>query len=236
MIVDSMTHREVYDELDRDRDNVARWLEHRQHELRRRALKTQKFPVMWWLDYTSHRKNRYLICVKCTRRNYDRFHALTIIALRKEERGYSVYLNHVSDFSIVRKTVLLQHVFDRYADPKRGNVQKTGLDLVRHFIEHHADGISLEDHRLAGRSVRYNGRDHKFLAIDCGVLLGDIEDGVFVARTFITYEMATGRQQEAFSYAKNRLLNMEDMIVYVRDNSRYNQSKLIDLATNYENS
>ena len=232
MIVDSMTHREAYAELDKDRDNVARWFDHRQQELRRRALKVQKFPVTWWLDYTSPRKNRYMICVKCTRRNYDRFHALTIVALRREERGYSVYLNHISDFSNIRKTVFLQHVFDRYADPERGNVQKTGLELIRHFIERQEDGITMEDHRLAGRSVRYNGRDHKFLAIDCGVLLGDIEDGIFIARTFITYEMATGKQHEAFSYAKNKLLNTEDMIVYVRDNSLYNQNKLIEFSNN----
>jgi hypothetical protein len=227
-----MTHREAYDELDKDRDNVARWFDHRQQELRRRAMKTRKFPVTWWLDYTSPRKNRYMICVKCTRRNYDRFHALTIVALRREERGYSVYLNHIGEFSNIRKTVFLQHVFDRYADPERGNVQKTGLDLIRHFIERQEDGITIEDHRLAGRSVRYNGRDHKFLAIDCGVLLGDIEDGVFIARTFITYEMATGKQHEAFSYAKNRLLNTEDMIVYVRNNSLYNQNKLIEFSNN----
>ena len=53
-----MTHAEVYAELDKDRDNVARWFDHRQQELRRLALKTRKFPVTWWLVYTSPRKNR----------------------------------------------------------------------------------------------------------------------------------------------------------------------------------
>ena len=61
MIVPSMTHEEVYAELDKDRDNLARWFSHQAEIYRRRALKTVKFPVTWWLDYTSPRKNRYLI-------------------------------------------------------------------------------------------------------------------------------------------------------------------------------
>ena len=52
MIVPSMTHAEVYAELDKDRDNVARWFDHQADTYRRKALKTQKFPVTWWLDYT----------------------------------------------------------------------------------------------------------------------------------------------------------------------------------------
>ena len=219
MIVDSMTHTEVYAELDKDRDNVARWFDHQADKYRRLALKTQKFPVTWWLEYTSPRKNRYLISVTCTRRNYDRFHGLTILALKREERGYSVYLSYIGKHSLIRKTVFLQHVFDRYADPERGNVQKTGIDLIKHFVDHQSSGQIIDNPKLAGRSVRYNGRDHRFVAVNDGVLLGDVENGIFIARTFITYEMATGRQHEEFSYAKNKVNDLEDEIVLVRDSS-----------------
>ena len=219
MIVDSMTHTEVYAELDKDRDNVARWFDHQADKYRRLALKTQKFPVTWWLEYTSPRKNRYLISVTCTRRNYDRFHGLTILALKREERGYSVYLSYIGKHSLIRKTVFLQHVFDRYADPERGNVQKTGIDLIKHFVDHQSSGQIIDNPKLAGRSVRYNGRDHQFVAVNDGVLLGDVENGIFIARTFITYEMATGRQHEEFAYAKNKVNDLEDEIVLVRDSS-----------------
>ena len=229
MIVDSMTHEEVYAELDKDRDNVARWFDHRADEFRRRALKMTKFPVTWWLDYTSPRKNRYLISVTCTRRNYDRFHGLTILALRREERGYSVYLSYIGKHSLIRKTVFVPHVFDRYADPERGNVQKTGIDLIKHFVDNQSNGYVLKDQRLAGRSVRYNGRDHRFIAVNDGVILGDVENGIFIARTFITYEMATGRQHEEFSYAKNKVNGLEDEIVLVRDSNV--QKKFENLIT-----
>ena len=229
MIVDSMTHEEVYAELDKDRENVARWFDHQADKYRRRALKTQKFPVTWWIEYTSPRKNRYLISVTCTRRNYDRFHGLTILALKREERGYSVYLSYIGKHSLIRKTVFTQHVFDRYADPERGNVQKTGIDIIKHFVDHQSNGYVLKDQRLAGRSVRYNGRDHQFIAVNDGVILGDVENGIFIARTFITYEMATGRQHEEFSYAKNKVNDLEDEIVLVRDNSI--QKKFENLIT-----
>ena len=229
MIVDSMTHEEVYAELDKDRENVARWFDHRADEFRRRALKMTKFPVTWWLEYISPRKNRYLISVTCTRRNYDRFHGLTILALRREERGYSVYLSYIGKHSLIRKTVFVPHVFDRYADPERGNVQKTGIDLIKHFVDNQSNGYVLKDQRLAGRSVRYNGRDHRFIAVNDGVILGDVENGIFIARTFITYEMATGRQHEEFSYAKNKVNGLEDEIVFIRDSTAKKYSNLITI-------
>ena len=212
MIVHTMTHTEVYAELDKDRENVARWYDHQSEIYRRRALKTQKFPVTWWLDYTSPRKNRYLIGITCTRRKFDKYHAITTIALRREQRGYSVYLIKISSYSPIKKTVFVQHAFDRYAE--RANIEKTGLDLVRHFLEHQYGGRVITDQRLAGRSVRYNGRNHKFIAMQEGVMLGDMEDGIFIVRTFITYDMATGLQRDEFIRAQGKLFDIEGEIEY----------------------
>ena len=207
-----MTHEEVYAELDKDRENVARWYDHRADEFRRRALKIAKFPVIWWLEYTSPRKNRYIINVTCTRRKFDKYHAITTIALRREQRGYSVYLTPINSYSPIKKTVFVQHAFDRYAE--RANIEKTGLDLIRHFLEHQYGGHVITDQRLAGRSVRYNGRNHKFIAMQEGVMLGDMEDGIFIVRTFITYDMATGLQRDEFSKAQGKLFDIEGEIEY----------------------
>ena len=207
-----MNHTEVYAELDKDRENVARWYDHQSDTYRRKALKTQKFPVTWWLDYTSPRKNRYLIGVTCTRRKFDKYHAITTIALRREQRGYSVYLTKITSYSPIKKTVFVQHAFDRYAE--RANIKKTGLDLIHHFLEHQYGGHVITDQRLAGRSVRYNGRNHKFIAMQEGVMLGDMEDGIFIVRTFITYDMATGLQHDEFAKAQDKLFDIEGEIEY----------------------
>ena len=214
MIVPSMTHAEVFRELAQDRDNVSRWYRHRSREYRRKALKTRALPITWTEDYLSPRKNRYIICTRCTRRDYIRYHALTVVALRKEEKGYSVYLTHIGTNTLIKPTVLLPHVFLRYAE--RAGVKKTGTELIAHFVSKVSGGIILDDEHLAGRSVRYNGRDHMFIAISDGVLLGDKEHGIFTARTFITYDMATGMQREQFDEAKCKIFSLEDEIRYVR--------------------
>ena len=60
MIVDSMTHTEVYAELAKEREAVTRWWRHQLADQRRRALKCRQFPYHIWKEYTSTRKNRYL--------------------------------------------------------------------------------------------------------------------------------------------------------------------------------
>lgn len=229
MIVDSMTHDEVFKELDKDRDNVTRWFIHRADEYRRRALKVTKFPVTWWLDYTSPRKNRYIISVRCIRRDYRRFHGLTVVALRRDGRGFSVYLSYIGTHVFIRKMIFVQHVFDRYAE--RISINAEGLDIVRHFVDNQTNGTIINDHQLAGRSVRYNGRDHQFVAVKDGVLLGDVENGIFIARTFITYEMATGKQREAFCDAKNDVNELEKEIVLVRNSTISKRNHLINIKS-----
>ena len=213
MIVETMTHAEAFRELDADRDNVNRWLDHRADELRRKALKATKFPVTWWLDYTSPRKNRYMIGVTCTRRKFSRYHAISPLVLRREQRGFSVYMTPLERQSLVRRTVFLPHFFDRYAE--RMGVKKQGVDLIRYFFDRQTGGTILTDQRLAGRGVRYNGRDHKFVPVQDGVTLGDMQDGIFVFRTFITYDMATGVQRDVFNGAQKELFDIEDEIAYV---------------------
>jgi hypothetical protein len=213
MIVDSMTHAEAYKELYVDRENVERWFDHQSDKYRRMALKTTKFPATWWLEYTSVRKNRYLICVICSRRNYDKNHCLSIVALRREAKGYTAYVGHIGKYELVSKTVFLWHVFERYSE--RAGVDKQGIELIKHFFESHSGGTILKNHKLAGKSVRYKDREHKFLAMNDGVVLGNIENGIFIARTFITYDMATGKQRDVFNNAKSKTLSVDEEIRYV---------------------
>ena len=49
--------------------------------------------------------------------------------------------------------------------------------------------------------------------------LGDgslAEDGIYVVRTFITYEMATGRQQEEFNDRRSRILTTQETEQLIR--------------------
>lgn len=213
MIVDSMTHAEAYRELDADRENLERWWDHRYDEYRRRALKTTKFPVSWKTEYISPRKNQYTLIVTCTRRRFEGYYGCVLLALRKENHGYTVYLTKINQGTIMGKTVFLPHFFDRYAE--RAGVDKSGVDLIRHFFANQSGGYILSSQQLASRSVRYNGRDHRFMATHDGVLLGDLDDDIFIVRTFITYSMTAGLQAAEFGFARGQLHGKEEEIRHV---------------------
>ena len=54
------------------------------------------------------------------------------------------------------------------------------------------------------------------MCIKEGVLLGQAEDGIYIVRTFITYEMATGRQQEEFNDRRSRILTTQETEQLIR--------------------
>ena len=60
MLTQTMTHAEVYAELDRDRETATVWWRHHLDTLRRPVLKARRLPVIHWADYTSPRRIRYL--------------------------------------------------------------------------------------------------------------------------------------------------------------------------------
>lgn len=204
MIVDSMTHAEVYQELERDRETLTSWWHYRRLELQRRALKFQRFPLNVWYDYTSPRKVRYLIYTRIFDKRMR--HILTgIVALRRMSDGWTLYTTWLGYQQLIAPMVIIPHVLKRYAE--RANVQKTGIDLIKHYFAHNSIGKDSRDHRVMARSVRWNGEEHRASCTDEGVLLGQQQDGIFIARTFITYDMCCGRQQVEFESKREQILS-----------------------------
>lgn len=210
MIVSSMTPQEVYREIERDKPRMAYWREATFKSIAKRARQMMKFPQTIWYDHESPRHNRYLFMSIIFDRNFDRNSISMGVALQKMERGWAVFYFGWPWQAQFNKIALLPHVFDRYADPERGNVQKTGIELIKHFIRHNTDGMPVKGERLSGRSVRYKGRDNLCLSMHDGVLLGEEVDDIFVAHTFITYDMATGLQSEAFEHKRSKLHSQQE--------------------------
>lgn len=212
MIVDSMTHTEVYRELEKDIDEVGKWWRGKRKMLVNIAKWTTKLPRTAWYEYESTRKNRYLVLSIITGHNYDDNSLTGVIALRKMERGYAVYISRFPWHRVVSPHVLLPHMFDQYANPERGNVKKTGIDLIKHFMERNNYGEISKGDKFSGRSVRYKGRDNLCKSVTDGVLLGEIVNGIFIVHTFITYEMATGLQREEFEKNRGMIISNEELI------------------------
>ena len=204
-----MTHSEAYKELEKDFDILVRKFTYWRHELRRSMLKSKTFPRTVWLDYTTPRHNRFLVELKVFDRRMRRAITRTS-AIRNTSGGMEVFNFWLSKETHVDKMVFTPHALSRYAE--RAKVGKTGIELFKHFSSHNVDGLDEDDEKLMGQSVRYNGEDLHACCMSEGVMLGKIEDGVFVLRTFITYDMCTGRQKKSFEQKKLKVRSDEEVV------------------------
>jgi hypothetical protein len=62
-----------------------------------------------------------------------------------------------------------------------------------------------------GRSVRWNGEDHLSCCVPDGVLLGQMCGSLFIVRTFITYDMCSGLQQQEFDTQRAKIMTDREM-------------------------
>lgn len=207
-----MTPEEVYREIDRDMPEVSRWWMVQRESLKRIAKWTVRLPFTKWFDHESSRHNRYLVMSMILGRKYDDASLTSVVALQKMERGYAVFVTRWPWQRVANRIVLLPHVFDRYADPKRGNVRKTGIELIKHLISRIGHGEHTMEDRFSGRSVRYKDRDNICLSVQDGVLLGEMQEDIFVAHTFITYDMAGGLQKEEFEKNREKVLDNRQVL------------------------
>jgi hypothetical protein len=207
-----MTHAEVYREIEKDINELARWWDGQRKVLTNIAKWTTKLPRKAWYEYTSTRKNRYIVLSIITGRKYNDDSITGLFALRKMDKGYAVYVSRFPWQYHAAPHVILPHVFDQYHNPERGNVQKTGIELIKHFMERNSYGELSRGDKFSGRSVRYKGRDNLCKSVADGVLLGEIVDDMFIVHTFITYEMATGLQREEFEKKRGLILSNEEIV------------------------
>jgi hypothetical protein len=221
-----MNHTEVYKELEKDMDEVGRWWLGKRKMLTNIAKWSTKLPRKTWYDYTSTRKNRYIILCTIMGRKYNEDSLTGLFALRKMDRGYAVYVARFPWQKRAAPHAILPHVFDQYANPERGNVQKTGIDLIKHFMDRNSYGEISHGDKFSGRSVRYKGRDNLCKSVADGVLLGEIVDNIFVVHTFITYDMATGLQREEFEKNKNLILSKEEIVDKFRRESKEEEQRM----------
>ena len=208
-----MTHAEVYQELEREREAVTVWWRHQLDDNRRRALKCRQFPFHIWKDYTSTRKNRYLIFSRI----FDkRMRAILtgIGVVRRTSEGMTIYTSWLSDQRLIAPMVITPHAWKRYAE--RANVQKSGTELVKHYFMKNPHGMDSDNQKVVGRSVRYNGEDHLSYCVPDGVMLGQLSDGLFIARTFITYDMCSGLQQQEFEDKRSQIITDRELYDHAR--------------------
>ena len=203
-----MTHEEVYQELEREREAVTTWWRHQLNDQRRQAMKCQRFPMHIWKDYTSPRRNRYVFFSRVFDKRMKTI--LTgVAAIRRTSDGLTVYTTWLDDQKIISPMVLLPHMWKRYSE--RAKVGKHGIELIKHYFLNNPHGKDSDNQRVVGRSVRWNGEDHVSCCVPDGVLLGQQSGLLYIARTFITYDMCSGRQQKEFEDKRTKIMTDREM-------------------------
>lgn len=203
-----MTHEEVYRELAKEREAVTVWWRHQLDDQRRRALKCTRFPMQIWREYTSARKNRYIFFSRVFDKRIKTI--LTGVAvIRHTSNGLTVYTTWLSDQRLISPMVLTPHMWKRYSE--RAKVGKHGIDLIKHYFLNNPHGKDSDNQKIVGRSVRWNGEDHLSCCVPDGVLLGQQHGELYIVRTFITYDMTTGLQQQEFETQRTKILTDREM-------------------------
>ena len=82
---------------------------------------------------------------------------------------------------------------------------------IKHYFSNNPYGKDSDNQRVVGRSVRWNGEDHLSSCINDGVLLGQEFDKYYLVRTFITYDMCSGLQQQEFNTQRAKILTDREM-------------------------
>ena len=203
-----MTHEEVYAELAKEREAVTRWWRHQLNDQRRRALKCTRFPMRIWREYSSTRKNRYMFFSRV----FDKHMKIIltgVAVIRHTCDGLTVYTTWLSDQKLIAPMVLTPHMWKRYAE--RAKVDKHGIELIKHYFSNNPNGKDSDNQKVVGRSVCWNGEDHLSCCVPDGVLLGQEFDKYYLVRTFITYDMCSGAQQQEFDTQRAKIMTDEDM-------------------------
>lgn len=208
MIVDSMTHEEVYVELERDRESISRWWWHQQQGRRRMVLKSKVFPLRIWQEHISARKNKYFFFTQIFEKRMREI-ITGVITLRRFPDGQCAYTNWLTGHKLISPMVILPHAFKRYSE--RCHVEKTGIDLIKHYFTHNSHGKDSTNQKAVGRSVRYAGMTHLSCCVPEGVLLGQLEGELFIVHTFITYDMCTGQQKVEFDGCRRLVLDDREL-------------------------
>lgn len=214
MIVESMTYDEVYREIERDIPSIKRWYAHKLNTMLAILRSRTRFvPLSFIFEYVSPGWTRYLTVTTALDKRVKNA-VCAIAALRPTQYGTEVFLACTPGHEHSR-TVITPHCWQRYAE--RMGFDMTGTRLIAHFMMHNTNGGRSDDIRAVAHSVRYNGEEHRAIIFPDGVLLGALQDGVYVMRTFVTYEMLGAVQRDIIEDKRANIYSLYDMTCLINE-------------------
>lgn len=204
MLLLNMTHKEVYKEVYTDLPNVQRYEEHLWNSFRRMSLKMKDFPKYKYTEYTSPRKNNWLITTKFFGKN-DFTSTFGVLQVQNGLVLHQAFVNQAEQkFSTI--CTFIPHFFERYA--QYNNLELKGKALIKQMLK---DDCSFNIDRtqyISGRKERHRD-DNVHACMKNVVGLGyEVGKRHYLMKTCITYDMSMGKQKEIFESKRNDVLRV----------------------------
>lgn len=196
MIVYTMSEAELKREVLLDMCNAFRWEDRNSNKFRRLVLKATRFPVYFAYQYTSPRKNKWIISLEARskKETKDDCRISYVVTYESPHGTYAVLVSWVNNEP--QLIMYPPHFFSRFRDRAGVNEISTVRLMVRFFRHNGSYVYDKQTKQIAEDKycVEVYGSTLE------GVCLGIFStEGNILFRTFVTYEMLKGEQVERFT-------------------------------------
>lgn len=194
MLVYGMTEKEMANEVISDMVNAFRFEDVNQNKFRREVLKASRFPIYRHFEYTSPRKNKWLVFYEArTKKEFGDNCRITFVVTHNTPHG--VYATLVSWVEGKPQLIMYPpHFFSRFRE--RMQLNATGIELMKLFFRHNASYVYEVKQVQVTQDTYIN---EIYGSCKEGVALGvlTVENNILF-KTFITYDMLKGEQVNKF--------------------------------------
>lgn len=201
MIIPTMTYAEIISEIKQDLPYIFDLSDKKDQKIKRLVQKSVLFPLRIHSFVNSQNHNRWLLTWEAhTRKNYGDNILFTMACIFNNANGRLVVMPYFQDGHSLSFIIFLPHFFQRFAE--RMNLSLTGEDLIKRYLQYNIN-FSIKT------KEEFISENKKVIEVQCtsaeGIALGyQLADSSFFFKTFITYEMAKGKQIEEFSKSEEK--------------------------------
>lgn len=190
MITFYMTPEEARDEVLKDYEEVFKFTDTKDAKFRKRVCKASVFPVRAYSDFVTKRKNKWIVFFEArSKKNTGPNAMLHFVCYINMHDGYYAYMPMFWNERLKYMLIFAPHFFQRYAE--RAKVDKTGIDLIRHYFT--LNPSCCVDSEIKDGIVSMQG------VTDEGVCLGSLmHNDIVLLKTFIAWDNTFKEQKLRF--------------------------------------
>ena len=201
MVTFGMTYDEIIREIKNDIPYILDASDKKDVKVRRAILKSSLFPIRLHSFVTSRNHNRWVLLWEAlSKKNIGEKALFSMVCIVNSSNGRIAFMPSFHESGEPTFFVFLPHFFQRYAD--RMGIELNGEELIKRYFQFNLNfSINTKKEMVNEKQyvIRATGTSSE------GVALGyQLLDGSFFFKTFITYDMAKGEQEDEFRESEEK--------------------------------